>query len=93
MAGHQQLIFGMNLFIVLYVRLVSNGVRKPKTRKVFASYYTAQVGRVRKSVEEGIDSCKFAGINSLFYTFSNPSNLSRVIRGKHFPSFRFAYAI
>ena len=49
---------------MLYVRLVSNGVRKPETRKVFASYYTAQVGRVRKIVEEGIDSCKFAGINS-----------------------------
>jgi len=36
------------------------GICKPETRKVFASYYTDQVRRVRKIIEEGIDSGKMA---------------------------------
>ena len=39
------------------------GICKPETRKVFASYYTNQVGRVRKIIEEGIDSGKFISID------------------------------
>ena len=39
------------------------GICKPETRKVFASYYTDQVRRVRKIIEEGIDSGKFVGID------------------------------
>jgi len=38
-------------------------IYKPEIRKVFASYYTDQVGRVRKIIEAGIDSGKFVHID------------------------------
>jgi hypothetical protein len=42
---------------------MSIGMRKPEIRKVFASYYTNQVEKVRKIIEEGIDSGKFISID------------------------------
>ncbi len=50
-------------FLKFSHEFMSIGVRKPEIRKVFASYYTDQVGRVRKIIEEGIDSGKFISID------------------------------
>ncbi len=50
-------------FLKFSHEFMSIGIRKPEIRKVFASYYTNQVGRVRKIIEEGIDSGKFISID------------------------------
>ena len=50
-------------FLKFSHEFMSIGMRKPEIRKVFASYYTNQVEKVRKIIEEGIDSGKFISID------------------------------
>ena len=50
-------------FLKFSHEFMSMGIRKPEIRKVFAAYYIDQVGRVRKIIEEGIDSGIFTKID------------------------------
>ena len=50
-------------FLKFSHEFMSIGIRKPEIRKVFASYYTDQVARVREIIEAGIDSGKFISID------------------------------
>lgn len=65
-------VLGKNTdFLKFSYEFMSIGIRKPEIRKVFASYYTDQVRRIRKIIEAGIDSGKFVNID--------PNKMARAI--------------
>ena len=55
-----QVVFANADFLKFSHEFMSIGIRKPKIRKVFTSYYKEQVEKVKKTIERGMESGKFA---------------------------------
>jgi len=54
-----QVVFTNTDFLKFSHEFMSIGIRKPKIRKVFTSYYREQVENVTQTIERGIESGKF----------------------------------
>ena len=54
-----QVVFANTDFLKFSHEFMSIGIRKPKIRKVFTSYYREQVENVTQTIERGIESGKF----------------------------------
>lgn len=59
-----QVVFANADFLKFSHEFMSIGIRKPKIRKVFTSYYREQVEKVKKTIEGGIESGKFVKTDS-----------------------------